>query len=116
MSGNQPTIHSDGGQSRDFTFVENAVSANIKACFAPDAPGKVFNIGCGSRIDLNALYARLTELLNVSMEPAYSPARIGDVRHSLADITQARNILDYEPTTDVYEGLRQTVSYFRGNQ
>ncbi len=115
MKGETPGIHSDGDQSRDFTFVDNAVQANIRACYADNAPGKVFNIGSGNCITVNQLYSKLSDLLDTAIKPEYSAAREGDVRHSLADISRARKILEYDPLIDVYEGLRRTVSYFRGN-
>src|SRR5579859_4828124 len=93
----QPVVFGDGEQSRDFTFVENAVAANLLACEAPNVSGKVFNIGTGARITLNQTLALLANLTGNQPEIKYEPPRDGDIRDSQADITQARAILNYEP-------------------
>lgn len=105
-------IHGDGKQTRDFTYIDNVVQANIIACTAPDAPGNAFNIGCQDRISINEIYTFLSELLEKDRLPEYSPERIGDVKHSLADISAARNLLSYNPDVSVQEGLKKTVAYF----
>jgi UDP-glucose 4-epimerase len=114
---NQPiTIHGDGEQSRDFTFIDNVVEANLLALEAPDAVGKMCNIGCGERTTLNRLVALLEELLRVKAQVSYGPAKAGDVRHSLADIERAKAILNYQPNITVEEGLRRTIEAMRGSK
>jgi len=112
----QPLVFGDGEQSRDFTFVENAVAANLLACEAPNASGKVFNIGTGTRVTLNQTLALLANLTGNTLETKYEPPRDGDIRDSQADITQARNILNYEPLVTFEEGLRRTVEWYREAQ
>ena len=109
----QPLVFGDGEQSRDFTFVENAVAANLLACEAPNASGKVFNIGTGTRVTLNQTLALLADLTGNKLETKYEPPRDGDIRDSQADITQARNILNYEPLVGFEEGLRRTVAWYQ---
>lgn len=110
------TIYGDGGQSRDFTFVENVVDANLAALNANQAPGIVCNIGCGERITLNALIGLLEEIVGTKTQVQYAAAKPGDVRHSLADITVARRILGYEPKVFVKDGLIRTVAAARLNK
>jgi len=112
----QPLVFGDGEQSRDFTFVENAVSANLLACEAPNASGKVFNVGTGTRVTLNQTLALLANLTGNQPEIKYEPPRDGDIRDSQADITQARAILNYEPLVNFEEGLRRTVEWYREAQ
>jgi len=113
MLDNQPlTIYGDGKQSRDFTFVENVVRANVLAMDAPDAAGKVFNVGCGARYTLNAVVASLQQLINRPAQVVYAPAKSGDVKHSLASIERAGQYLGYAPLVSFEEGLRRTVRYF----
>jgi UDP-glucose 4-epimerase len=106
------TIYGDGEQSRDFTYVDNVVEANLVALPALDAPGHVCNIGCGARITLNKLISLLEEILGTKANVNYTDPKAGDVRHSLADITQARRLLGYEPKVILKEGLRITVQAF----
>lgn len=114
--GEPPLIYGDGEQSRDFTFVENVVAANIAAAEAPAerAGGQVFNIGCGERFTLNTLVQEIAAITGKKAEPQYQPSRPGDVRHSLADIQRAREILHYEPTIRLHEGLQKTVEWLSG--
>ena len=112
----QPLVFGDGEQSRDFTFVENAVATNLLACEAPNASGKVFNIGTGARITLNQTLALLANLTGNKPETKYEPPRDGDIRDSQADIKQARDILNYEPFVSCEEGLRRTVEWYREAQ
>jgi len=112
----QPLVFGDGEQSRDFTFVENAVAANLLACEAPNASGKVFNIGTGTRVTLNQTLALLANLTGNKLETKYEPARDGDIRDSQADITQAREFLNYELLVSFGEGLRRTVEWYREAQ
>jgi len=106
------TVYGDGEQSRDFTYVENVVEANMLAVRAVKAPGSVCNIGCGEHITLNKLIRLLEEILGVKANVNYAATKAGDVRHSLADITRARHLLGYEPKVMVKEGLRRTVQAF----
>lgn len=108
------TIHGDGLQSRDFCYVDNVVSANLLACTAPAerASGKAFNVACGERYSIIELFNRLNELMGKRIEPVHTPPRNGDVRDSLADISQARQALGYEPLVGFAEGLRRTVEWF----
>ena len=110
---NEPiTVYGDGEQSRDFTYVENVVDANLLALQATKACGKVLNVGCGERITLNTLIQLLEEIVGVKAKVSYSASKPGDVRHSLADINLARRFLEYEPKIMVKEGLRRTVEAF----
>jgi nucleoside-diphosphate-sugar epimerase len=111
-SGSPPVIHGDGEQTRDFTYIENVARANFAAIENPRAAGGVFNIGCGARVSVNELWRVMAELSGSKMEPRYAPARTGDVPHSLADIGRAREGLGYEPSVDLREGLRRTLSYY----
>jgi nucleoside-diphosphate-sugar epimerase len=115
LDGRSATIHGDGEQSRDFTHVENVVQANRKACVAPaDACGEVYNVACGGRVTVNRLYDTLARLLGrEDVRPVRGPARPGDVKHSLADITAAREKLAYDPGVTVEEGLARTVDWYR---
>jgi UDP-N-acetylglucosamine/UDP-N-acetyl-alpha-D-glucosaminouronate 4-epimerase len=106
------TVYGDGEQSRDFTYVENVVEANMLAVRAIEAPGSVCNIGCGEHITLNNLIRLLEEILGVKANVNYAATKGGDVRHSLADIIRARHLLGYEPKVMVKEGLRRTVQAF----
>ena len=112
LAGKPPTIYGDGEQTRDFTFVENVVSANILACQAEKTSGEVVNIATSQRISLNQLYALLKEIVKKDIPAQYAPARKGDVKHSLADISRAEKFLGYHPTIDLKEGLAQTVAWF----
>ena len=103
------TVYGDGEQSRDFTYIDNVIQANLLALRAPNAPGEVCNIGCGQRVSLNQLIQILEELLEVRAQVTYASAKPGDVRHSLADITKATRVLGYVPKIDIEEGLRRTV-------
>ena len=111
-SDSQPTIHGDGEQTRDLTYVENVVRANFAATKSPEAAGSVYNIGCATRVSVNELWRVMAELSGSKLEPRYAPSRSGDVPHSLADIGRARNDLGYEPAIDLREGLRRTLSYY----
>ena len=115
LSSNQtPVIYGDGEQSRDFTYIDNVVSANLKAATTERGIGKVINVALGDRITLNQLLAELKELTGRSeVEAEYREARVGDVRHSLADITRARDLLAFEPVVDLREGLRRTLDWWK---
>ena len=113
-----PTIFGDGQQSRDFTYVDNAVSANLLACEAPagQVAGKVFNVATGRRVDLNETFAILKKIIGFKGEVKYAPERTGDVKHSLADLTRAKTYLGYLPKIDLEEGLEKTVQWYRDSQ
>ena len=111
--GNTPVIFGDGEQSRDFTYVDNVVDATLKACTAPGASGKVINVGVGRSYTLNQTITILNHIFGQNVEPRYGPPRPGDARHSLADISLARQVLGYEPLVSFEEGLRRTVEWFR---
>lgn len=117
LAGEQPAIYGDGEQSRDFTYIENVVKANLLAASAPAerVAGTMMNLATGQRFTLNQTFEILRELTGYEGEPAYGEARQGDIRDSLADITLARQLLGYEPAVDFREGMRRTVEWYRGN-
>lgn len=112
LAGQIPVIYGDGEQTRDFTYIDNAVAANIQAAQSA-ASGEVLNIACGQQISLNRLLAHIQTLLNVRIAPRYGEARPGDLRHSLADISRARALINYQPQVSFEEGLRRTVEWFQ---
>jgi UDP-glucose 4-epimerase len=118
MAGETPTIFGDGLTSRDFNYVDNAVSANLLACVAPSkvATGRVFNIGTGKSHTLNEVYAAIAGQLGFSNKPNYGPEREGDIKHSLADITRATTELGYQPKAQFHEGLQKTVAWYLEEQ
>jgi UDP-N-acetylglucosamine/UDP-N-acetyl-alpha-D-glucosaminouronate 4-epimerase len=109
----QPVIFGDGEQTRDFTYVDNAVSANLLACEAPNVSGKVFNIGVGGRFSLNQTVELLRSISSRQLQVKYDPPRDGDIRDSQADITQARELLGYDPQVQFEQGLRRTFEWYR---
>lgn len=111
--GVRPVVYGDGEQTRDFTYVENVVAANLLAADAPDASGQAINIGCGQRISLNEVLRVAAELVGTAAEPEYRPPRPGDVRDSLADITRAYELLGYLPAVSFREGLTRTLASLR---
>jgi nucleoside-diphosphate-sugar epimerase len=115
LRGQQPTINGDGEQSRDFTYIDNAVHANLLACLAPaaKAAGQVFNVATGRRVTLNETFRSLQTLTSYPGQPKYGPERGGDIRHSLGDISKAQAGLDYKPEVDFLDGLRRTVEWYR---
>ena len=115
LAGQQPTIYGDGEQSRDFTYIDNVVHGNLLAAAAPaeKASGRMMNLATGARITLNGTFEILRELTGFKGDPAYAPARSGDIRHSLADIRLAGELLGYRPQVDFREGLRRTVEWYR---
>ena len=108
-----PPVYGDGTQSRDFTFVQNNVLANIKACTAPRAPGEMMNIACGDNTNLLELIRLINKTLEKDIKPDFCPPRKGDVKHSLADITKAKEILGYEISVSFEEGLKRTIEWYR---
>lgn len=116
LEGERPTINGDGQQSRDFTYIENVVEANLKACLAPEnADGQAFNIAYGGREYLNDIYHGLTKALGVDIEPIYGPDRRGDIKHSNADISKARELLGYNPDWSFQRGIDAAIDWYREN-
>ena len=113
LAGDRPIIYGDGEQSRDFVFVEDVATANLLAATVPNVSGGVFNIGRGSSTTLLELLTTLREILGQDIEPIHEPPRLGDVRDSLADITQARTQLMFDPKISIVDGLRKSVDYYR---
>lgn len=117
LSNERPVIYGDGEQSRDFTYIDNVVFANLNAASAKEASGKVINVANGQRITLNQLLAELKELTGKQEVTAeYLEPRVGDVRHSLADITMARELLGYESKVDLREGLQRTIDWWKSSR
>lgn len=112
LQGESPRINGDGKQSRDFTYIDNVVSANILACTASKASGEVFNIACGQRYTVTELAEKIARVMRMDLNLEFGPARPGDVKHSLADIRKARKILKYTVKVDFDEGLRRTIHWF----
>ena len=113
LENRSPTVHGDGEQSRDFTYIGNTVSANLLAADASNVAGEAFNVACGERISLNALLVELRAITGSEAEAVHEEARPGDVRHSQADITRAREAFGYEPSTPLHEALAKTVEHLR---
>ena len=113
IRGDTPVILGDGEQSRDFTYVANVVDAVLRACSAPAAPGRPINVGVGASFTLNQTVALLDAIFGRKVKPSFGPERPGDVRHSRADVTLARQLLGYEPSVSFEEGLRRTVEWYR---
>jgi UDP-N-acetylglucosamine 4-epimerase len=112
-----PIINGAGDSSRDFTFVEDAVQANLLAMFTddPNALNQVYNIAKGEQTTLNELFDILKEISGKSIKPVYGPERNGDIKHSLADISKAKRLLGYDPATSPAEGLRKTFDWYKKN-
>ena len=115
LAGQQPTMYGDGNQSRDFTYIDNVVHANLLAAAAPadKVSGQMMNVATGSRITLNETFQILSDLIGYRGSPAYAPPRAGDIRDSMADIQRAHELLGYQPIIDFREGLRRTVERYR---
>lgn len=113
LSGDRPVIYGDGNQSRDFVFVRDVAQANVLAATVPDVSGGIFNVARGSSTTLLELLTTLRELLGQEIAPIHKPARLGDVRDSLADTNQIRSRLGFEPQVSIREGLRQSIEYYR---
>jgi nucleoside-diphosphate-sugar epimerase len=110
--GKRPTIFGDGEQSRDFTFVENVVRANLLACHGEASGDRVYNVACGDRLTLNSLFSKLRGMLGAKVEPEYTEPRPGDVKHSQADISAIEGDLGYKPVVGTDEGLERTVDWY----
>ncbi|MBR1458394.1 MAG: SDR family oxidoreductase [Oscillospiraceae bacterium] len=116
LQGERPTINGDGKQSRDFTYVENVIEANLRACQAPhEAAGEAFNIAYGGREYLIDIYYGLTKSLGLDTEPIFGPERAGDIRHSNADISKARRLLGYDPDWSFARGIEAAIAWYREN-
>jgi nucleoside-diphosphate-sugar epimerase len=116
LADTQPLVFGDGEQTRDFTFVENAVQANLLACEAPNVSGKVFNVGTGGRTSLKAVLRALEKITGKTLEAKYDPPRDGDIRDSQADISQAKEFLGYDPQVSFEDGLTRTFEWYRSTQ
>ncbi len=116
QKGNPPTVHGDGLQSRDFTYVANCVQAIIKASEAPNVSGKVFNVGTGSSVTVLQLIESLNKLMSLQLEAKHADPRLGDVRYSQADISRTRKDVGYEPTVSFEDGLAKTLAWYRGEK
>jgi UDP-glucose 4-epimerase len=108
----QPTIYGDGLQSRDFTYVQNVVEGNLLACTAPGVAGQVFNIACGDRITVNSMLQQINKITEKDIRPVYAEPRAGDIKHSQADVSRAKEFLGYEPKVTFEEGLRHTIEWY----
>jgi nucleoside-diphosphate-sugar epimerase len=113
LHGEPLEVHGDGEQSRDFTYIDNVVDANLRAARSPGIGGEVFNVGCGDRVALNAIVERLERMVGHSLTRRHTEPRAGDVRHTLADISHGKRLLGYEPLVPFDEGFRRTFEYFR---
>jgi nucleoside-diphosphate-sugar epimerase len=115
LKGEAPTIFGDGEQSRDFTYIDNVVEGNLRAATAGRGGGEVFNIACGERLTVNALFAAVKSILGASLEPVYADPRPGDIKHSTADFSKAQRLLGFEPRVSFLEGLRKTIDWYKTN-
>ena len=114
LDGETPTINGDGKQSRDFTYIENVIEANLKACLAPhEAAGEAFNVAYGGRKYLLDIYYGLTEALGLDIEPNFGPDRAGDIKHSNADISKAKELLGYDPDWSFERGIKAAINWYR---
>lgn len=115
LNNTPPTIYGDGEQTRDFAYIDNVVSANLLAARAKKTGGEVVNIACGDRVTVNQIIDKINKLLGKNIKPHYVPSRPGDVKHSLADISQAEKIIGYTPLVRFYEGLEKAIDWYRKN-
>ncbi len=116
LNGETPTINGDGKQSRDFTYIDNVIEANLKACLAPSsAAGQAFNIAYGGREYLIDIYYGLTKALNLDIEPNFGPDRAGDIKHSNADISKAKELLGYDPDYSFADGIKLAIEWYKEN-
>ena len=116
LNDERPTINGDGQQSRDFTYIENVIEANLKACQAShEAGGEAFNIAYGGREYLNDMYKVLTRALGKDIEPVYGPDRAGDIKHSNADISKAKELLKYDPEYSFERGISEAIDWYKEN-
>lgn len=116
LNGERPIINGDGQQSRDFTYIENVIEANLRACLAgKEASGQVFNIAFGGREYLNDIYNGLVEALELDIKPVYGPERAGDIKHSNADISKAKKLLGYNPDWSFEQGIKAAIEWYKEN-
>ncbi|MBE5755402.1 MAG: SDR family oxidoreductase [Clostridiales bacterium] len=116
LEGEQPIINGDGQHSRDFTYIENVIEANLKACLSgPEAAGEAFNVAYGGRVFMVDLFKTIAKLLGSDMEPKFGPDRPGDIKHSNADISKARNLLGYDPDYSFEDGIKLCVEWYKEN-
>lgn len=116
LDGDVPTIHGDGRQSRDFTYIENVIEANLKACLASkEAAGEAYNIAYGGREYLIDIFYHLANALGKNIEPNFGPERAGDIKHSNADISKAKKMLGYDPEYSFEDGIRLAIEWYREN-
>lgn len=116
MSGKSPIVFGDGEQSRDFTYIDNVVQANLLACTSPDAPGHFMNVACGERYSLNTLLHHLNQIMKKDIGAIYENGRAGDVKHSMASIERAQKLLSFSPQIKFQEGLNRTVAWYLEHQ
>lgn len=112
LSDQRPTVYGDGEQTRDFTYIDNVVHGNVLGAQAAKTTGQTVNVACGQRVSVNDIIRTINELLGKNIKPEYAPTRTGDVKHSLADISLARELLGYQPVVDFAQGLRQAIDYY----
>ena len=115
LQGRRPKIYGDGLQSRDFTYVQNVVEANLLACKVSGVAGEVFNVACGDRITVNSMLQQINQITGKDISPIYEAPRPGDIKHSQADVSRAKELLGYEPKVGFEEGLRHTIEWYRKN-
>jgi UDP-glucose 4-epimerase len=115
LKNESPTVYGDGEQSRDFTYVDNVVHANLLAARAPKTGGEVINIACGQRITVNEIIGMINQSVGKTVRPAYQPTRAGDVKHSLASIELAKKVIGYEPVISFQDGLQRAIEWYREN-
>lgn len=114
LDGISPTINGDGEQSRDFTYIDNVIEANLKACLSDEvASGKAYNVAYGERVTLNQLYDKIAKLLNSNIKPKYGPDRLGDIKHSLANIEKTKKYLKYNPQYNMNQGLELAIDWYK---
>lgn len=113
LNGEQPPVHGDGSQTRDFTYVENVAQANLKAATAKEASGEVFNVACGKAYSVLDIVTYVNKILKKSIKPKFMPSRPGDVKDTLADISKAKKLLEFEPKIGFEEGLARTIEWFK---
>lgn len=117
IKGDAPTIYGDGYQSRDFTYVDNVVEANLKACRAKsEIAGNVFNVGCGQIRTLIEIYEIISALLGKNITPHFADERAGDIRHSMTDISKSQTLLGYSPKYDFEQGITATIDWYKSNR
>jgi UDP-glucose 4-epimerase len=115
LRGESPTIYGDGEQTRDFTYIDNVVHANLLAAKAPKVAGQVVNVACGERVTVNQIIAQINQLLGKNVKSNHVPERAGDIKHSLADISLAKQLIGYEPLINFADGLRRAIEWYKAN-